>query len=463
MAISASNLLNLQAPGGTLVSSRLRRVTDPISVAPSTDTRLRHFFEGVYDLSPQSHLVRFLKALSGESGVGYLSKVYAYAHSQSVLATMRYADLDAFYGDVLGLKRMSWERTDPALYYTANTPAQWDEIEARDASYRARIEAFSRAIGMGGTPSGLIGVSSALLGAEVRLYESYLAIDETGGIEEGESHPLRPRTWGEVEEAFKRYGTLDSLTYADIEGQYGTIGRADVNDRSHFVIRPMRPISSEEAYQLRVVLDRFKPVGTMLTIDPMGLSIHTPVPMRGVTSDSVHWEVLAHVRPAPVAREHYVIGGQTPTEASFEMPRPAATNKQSEAWSYNADIVNVSGYREIAKRLWSSLDDPDDHELRITAVPGTWTANSTTRGLKVNYQRVHYRRVATAELATRDYLPEYALADQAAILKGRAASDSVALSSPVITHSDLSQQVSPIGGITRNYAVSSLEGAPISV
>lgn len=457
MAISASNLLNLQAPGGTLVSSRLRRVTDPISLTPATDVRMRHFFEGVYDLSPQSHLSRFVKAIMGESGVGYLSKVYAYAHSQSVLATMRYADLDAFYGDVLGLKRMSWERTDPALYYTANTPAQWDEIEARDASYRARIEAFSRAIGLGGTPAGLIGVASALLGVEVRLYESYLALDESGSIET-EAHPLRPRTYAEVEAAFKNYGTLENLTYGDIEGQYGTIGRANVNDRVHFTIRPMRPISSEESYQLRVVLDRFKPVGTMLSIDPLGLSLHTPVKMRGVAADSTHWEVLTLVNPSPRTREQYKVGGTTPSAPTFELPRPAATNKQSEAWSYNSDIVSVKGYREIAESAWPTLPDPESHDQRIVGGGEGWAIRGLTPGLYVNYQRVNY-----AKGGARDYRPEKALADHRTILKGRTVSDSVATSSPVITHSDLAQQVSPTGGAQRNYTISSQEGAPISV
>src|SRR5699024_9504627 len=142
--------------------SRLRRVTDPISNAPPSSVRMRHFFDGLYDLSAESHLSRFCKVLLGDAGAGYLQQVYLYARTQSVLATMRFSDLDAFYGDVLGLERMSWERTDPARYLTANTPSEWDEIEARDAAYRARIEAFSRSLGMGGTPSGLIGVATAL-------------------------------------------------------------------------------------------------------------------------------------------------------------------------------------------------------------------------------------------------------------------------------------------------------------
>lgn len=425
-----SNLMSLQAPGGTLVSSRLRRVTDPISLTPQPGSRMRHFFEGVYDLSPQSHLSRFVKTLLGDAGVGYLNKVYAHAHSQSVLATMRYADLDAFYGDVLGLKRMSWEHTDPARYYTANTPSEWDEIEAKDASYRARIEAFSRAIGQGPTPTGLTGVASALLGVEVRLYEAYLVIDEAGSIS-GAENPLRPRWWGEVESDFGDYSTLSKMTYADIEGQYGSIGRANVNDRAHFTLRPMRPISSEEEYQLRRVADRFRPVGTMLSIDPLGLSIHSPVHLRGASSDSTHWEVSSLVHPS--AQAEWAYQDDDTTVGAFEVPRPAQTNRQSEAWSYNGDIANMRSYREISKRLWPALPDPEDHTERITGVPEYWV--NATRGLWTNYQRVNYSGGA------RDYTPAKALADHITILQGRNASNGVIAASPLITRSELSQQV----------------------
>lgn len=430
-----SNLMRLQAPNGTLESSRLRPVTDPIALRPIPEARMAHFFEGVFDLSPESHLSRFVKVLLGDAGAGYMSKVLNHAHSQNILATMRYADLDAFYGDVLGLKRMSWEHTDPAKYFQINTPAEWDEIEARDASYRSRIEAFSRAIALGATPSGLRGLASALLGTEVRLYESYLMIDHAGSVSTSPT-PARPRTYGEVEADYGTYGAMQGSTYADIEGNYGSIGRAEVNDRAHFVVRPMRPISSEEDYQLRRVMERFKPVGTLMTVDTKGLAVRTPVKPRGASADSVHWEVLSLIHPEDVVSYNYGthIG-------AFEAPRPAMADKQTEAWSYNSDIVSVRGYREISEHLWPGLDDPEDHEQRITGVPDLWSANNATPGLWSNFQRINYR-----EGRVREYRPEMAISDHQTILRGRAASNGGMISSPVIRHHDLSRQIDPSVG-----------------
>lgn len=445
-----SNLLTLQAPGGTLTSSRLRRVTDPISSAPPSSARMRHFFDGLYDLSAESHLSRFCKVLLGDAGAGYLQQVYLYARTQSVLATMRFSDLDAFYGDVLGLKRMSWERTDPARYLTANTPSEWDEIEARDASYRARIEAFGRALGMSGTPSGLIGVATALIGTEVRLYESYLTIDQSGQEDPGPSEPLRPRSYTEVESIFERYATLDGMTYADIEGHYGTLGRAEVNDRAHFTVRPMRTLSGEETYQLQRVINRFKPVGTAFTVDPQGVKVTSPIKMRGVSSDSVHWEVVTTVQPTPDKVRVY--DPSTPNvpldgSARFEVVRPATHHRQGEIWSYNGDVVRTTSYRELPELFWPDLKDPDDYDQRLTGVPELWRSRHMSPPLRVNYQRVQYGKIF------KDYTPDKALADQRAILQGRAVSDSVAVASPVPTARDISDQIT--GFRSRNRIITS--------
>lgn len=446
-----SNLLTLQAPGGTLVSSRLRRITDPISSSPPASIRMRHFFDGVYDTSAESHLSRFCKVLLGDSGAGYLQRVYLYAKTQSVLATMRFGDLDAFYGDVLGLKRMSWERTDPARYLTANTPSEWDEIDARDASYRARIESFSRAIGLGGTPEGLIGVGSALIGSEIRLYESYLIIDQSGQ-EQPNNEPLQPRTYAQVESDLQRYVVLDGMTYGDIEGHYGTLGRADVNDRSHFTVRPMRVLSSEETYQLQRIIDRFKPVGTAFTIDPQGVKVTTPIKMRGVSADSTHWEIITIVQPTKERVRIY--DPETPNvpldgSARMEVVRPATHHRQGEVWSYNSDVVRSTAYRELPEAHWPDLPDPDDYDQRLTGVPEIWRSAHMTPPLRVNFDRVKY------PTGTRNYTPDLALSPQRAILQGRAVSDSVSTASPVITSPDIVGLIrGPIESVIRNRVIS---------
>lgn len=437
-----SNLIGLQAPGGALTSSTLRRITDPISILPSTSSQMRHFFEGIYDLSPESHLTRFTKALLGDSGVGYLHKIYIYAKQQSVLATMRYADLDAFYGAVLDIERFSWERTDPARYFQANTPDEWDEIDARDAGYRARIDAFSRSIALGATPSGIVGIAEALLGTECRLYESYLMIDE-GGQDTPPDLPVGVRTYGKVEEDFDRYADMENLTYADIEGGVGTIGRSDVNDRSHFTIRPMRQISLEERYQVTKVLERFKPVGSLLSLNPEGVALHSLAKIRGVHSESVHWEVIPRAYPVPTNGNLYDPEGSDdpdmhnePYGDGYDLRRPAMSGYQGEVWSYNGDVVRVRGYREIAEGLWPILPDPTDYEQRITPPPG-FQPHGYTRGLHESWERVHYKS------GPREYHPAKGLADHITLMMGRNASDGVATSSPIITEQTAAEQLRP--------------------
>ena len=114
MAYDSTNpvLLALQAPTGLPRSSQLSTVTDPITATQRTSDRMRHFFPDVYDLSPESHLSRFVKVLIGDAGIGGLTKQYAVARQQSFLLTTRYNDLDRFYGAVLGFRRMSSETLD---------------------------------------------------------------------------------------------------------------------------------------------------------------------------------------------------------------------------------------------------------------------------------------------------------------------------------------------------------------
>lgn len=425
-----------------MTSSHLRRITDPISVVPSTASQMRHFFEGIYDLSPESHLTRFVKALLGDSGVGYLSKIYVYAQQQSVLATMRYADLDAFYGSVLGVNRFSWERTDVERYFLANTPEEWDEIDARDASYRARIDSFSRAIAMGGTPSGLVGIAEALLGVECRIYESYLTIDESGA----DAPPLTPlgnRTYGQVEEVFPRYQNMEKMLYGDIEAGVGTIGRSEVSDRAHFTIRPMRNISLEERYVLTKVLDRFKPVGSLMSINPEGAALHKVAKIRGVSSESVHWEVITRAYPVNTKGPLYEPegaddpgSGREPDGQGYDLKRPAQSGYQGEVWSYNNDVVHVRGYREIREDIWFMLPDPTSYKQRITPPP-EMPHKTHTPGLEVNYERVHY---ATGP---RDYHPAKGMADHITLMLGRVASDGVNAASPMITAPTVVEQVKP--------------------
>lgn len=382
-------LLALQAPTGIPRSSTLATTTDPANPPRRSADLLSHFYEAIYDLSPESHLSRFLKVLLGDAGIGSLRKRYIVARMQSVLLTSRYQDLDKFYGNLFGFQRLAREVLTTSPYFMA-TPDEWDIIDSRDSSYRARVEQFSRSLHLGATPMGMAGVSSALLGgAEVRVYETYSFVDqneETPGYD-----PLATgNTYGDIEADYSSYEVLQAGTYADIEGGSGGYGRTTSDNRSEFIVRPKRAITLEETYELVKVLQRLKPAQALLTIDARGVGIHRPTLLRNVSADSVYWEVEAKVAP-----RKDVVGAydraETDTVAAA-MPRAAFNGYQGEAWSYNADIAAFSSYTE----------DADGRVLT----------------------RYDYERVDLMD-RTIDYPPNKGLADQTALLLGRYASDGV--------------------------------------
>lgn len=388
-------LLNLQSPTGTPRSSRLTSVTDPIGGVPRAADQLAHFWEGLYDLRPESHLSRFLKALLGDAGIGGVSKQYTVSRLHSVVMTTRYYDLDALYGSLLGVRRMASESLGNDPYTEDSTADEWAVIDDRDAAYRSRVEAFSRAMGLGATPDGMAALAQAITGVECRVHESYLDVDEAGSVPT--PAPVTGRTYGDVEHDFGYYNAMGRGSYADIEGGFATFGGSGDFDsnRSEFVVSPKRALSLEETYELSLVLRRFKPAGSLLRIAPLGVPVHRPVIPRHVYADSVHWEVLAKVAPSKAVESAYSRsnGPGIPTS----QPRAAFAGYQGEAWSFNADVSSVFSYT-----LGTGGEVKD----------------------KINYQRVVVNKVAT------DYQPARALASQQAILSGRLVSDGVAAISP---------------------------------
>lgn len=392
-------LLSLQSPAGLPIPPGTTAVTDPVSPPPRTADVLAHFFDGLYDKSPESHLSRFLKVLLGDSGVGQLRKRYLVSRFQQVILTTHFTDLDSLYGGLFGFRRLTSEALGFDPYYDAATPEEWDEIHARDSAYRNRIEQFSRALALGATKEGLEAVSSALLGGvECTIYETYMLVDENGSNPGGSPPPVNARTYGDVEQQYRYYIEMQRGTYGDIEGGSGSFGRTTTQNRSEFIVRPKRQITLEETYELTRVLNRLKPAEALLTIDPEGVAVHSPVKMRAVASDSTYWEIATKVAPRDEVAAAYARVAASGATTPVAQPRPAFTGYQGEAWSYNSDVSKVVSYTE----------DP------------TQTVVAT-----VDYQRLMRGTVAV------DFTADRALMDPAAILLGRYASDGVLASAPL--------------------------------
>lgn len=394
-SVRTAALLAMQAPQGVPQSDSVATLTNPLAPPMRTADMLAHLPDSVYDKSPESHLIRLLKILLGDAGAGGLRKQYLYSQLSQVLLTSHFTDLDRLYGAVFGFPRLSGETLDIDPYYQTADADEWEVLFARDASYRARIEQFSRAIAWGATPTGMLLASQALLGVECRLYETYVFVDEATPNPGGAPAPVAGRLYSDVQNGFATYGDMEAGTYGDVEGGVGDFGRTTRDNRSEFIIRPMRQITNEETYLLVKVLSRLKPAGALLTVDPLGVAVHDEVPLRRVSADSTYWQVRTRVAAKKENRSAYT---RTRTDNSpVEQPRPAFTYYQGEAWSYNADVVTMRSYTQDAA--------------------GDLVA-------KMDYQRLP---IPGGEV---DYTPDQGLADPVKLTLGRYASDGVLATAP---------------------------------
>lgn len=388
-------LLAMQAPTGVPRSDLFETITDPLLPPSSTREMLAHFYEGVYDLRPESHLSRFLKVILGDSGAGQLRKRYAYAHLSQFVLTAHFYDLDRLYASVFGLGRFLRERFDIDPYLDAATDAEWEAIDAADASYRNRVAAFSRAIPWAGTPNGMVMAASAVLGDECRVYENYDFLDNTDVYVAPEDPSVN--TWGDLEG--HTWGYYEGRTWASMEGGSTYQGRA--NSRGEFIIRPLRTITDEEKYHLTKVLTRLKPAKALMTIDARPAALYLPVPCHRATASSSYWHIQSKVQVNP----KYATAYARVEDGPVEQPRYAFSQYQGEAWTYNSDVVLVSSYVE-------------DDEGNVV-------------------QDYNYERIVTDDGKVVDYKPERALQSMSEILKGRAVSDGIMVS-PVAIREGLS-------------------------
>jgi hypothetical protein len=225
-------------------------------------------------------------------------------------------------------------------YLDATDPNTWDEIQSQDASYRSRLIKFSRAIPLGATYIGLKTMVEALVGASCEIYESWALVDEQLGSISGSSSVLS-YSYSLLEKTAIKWGGLEGVTWGTWGGGSITqVSRLGFNTRSDFVIQPKRELTQPEQYQLVRTIERFRPAGTSFLVDPQGVALHRDIMPRKVTADSEYWEVTSLVTPN--TNLTLPPGGIYP--ANPKQARPAFSQYQSEEWSYNGDITEISSY-----------------------------------------------------------------------------------------------------------------------
>jgi hypothetical protein len=401
-----ADLMTLQAPTSAPESDATEIVTDALLPDRTVEDRLGHMDPELYDLSENSHLMRLMKVLLGGAGAGGIRKQIAVARLQNSFRGMHFLDLDRFYGALFGIKRTQAELMPD--FGTLDRPASfdpytdaagsdtWDDVHSRDANYRDRLIKFARALPLGGTYAGLRAAAEALLSVECEVYESWIWVDEQNAV--AAQPPVLVYTYTALNQTWPTWDTIStSRLWSNLSGggSPGTffLGRTGQKNRSEVLIQPKRTIRPDEQFQAMRVMDRLKPAGSQVTLDPEGLAIHQQVPIRAVAADSEHWEIIYKTTPSPglvsPIPQRPVYPESDPAKCQ---PRPAFSGYQGESVCYNNDIVRVSSYKMIVRAVITST----------------------------NYATVIFR-----DGVSRSYLTSHAIMDGQTALAGRVVSDGV--------------------------------------
>lgn len=348
----SGTLFQLQTLVSNPLVGELPSATGMVLPDIATYDRLAHFPEELYDLRPESHLVRFLKAMLGEAGIGQLRKRYLLAQLEQSLNSTHFYDLDRFYGSLFGARRgiLGALPMDPMT--DVATPDGWDEIADFDARFRERIIKLAKAITLGGTPMGMQALAEALTGVECDIYEVWSMLDSQGPAGSG-------RTYAQVGIDFGSYGAMTPFSWAQISGgvHFGNLG---INARNEFVVRPKTIYNTsdpedavrraEDLYGIQRVIQVLKPAFTLASVDDTGLAVHQEVPIAGVSADSEFWEVITRVIPPEGLEEIYKLlykaadKRANPKGIEKVVPRPPFSSSQGQQWSYASEVASVYGF-----------------------------------------------------------------------------------------------------------------------
>jgi hypothetical protein len=411
----------------------LSTATSPANPDKQIKQRLAHFPEDLYDLRDESHLVRFCKALLGDSGAGQLRKRNAVAQFQNSMNSTHFYDLDRFYGAIFGVSRMTSELLWINDHTNVATPNEWDTMHEQDAAFRDRINRLASAINLGATYPGIKAASEALVQVECEVFEVWSLLDSygVGGI---------GRDWDDIEAMghWEDIEAQDPSPVAPTWDQVGdavVLGRTGINNRSEVVVHPKKDYSrivsedgqdeadrqrSEDMSAIVRVLNVLKPANVLLTVSPDGLALHRDAEIIHLVADSDYWEITPKVTPRPDLVNPFdpshpmyplslqqqlkgILAGQTRV-----LPKPPWSTQQWAEWSYNPSVVAVKSFT-----FRTGADDDMTH-------PGDGPITDTRSDQLVTY------RDGTRER----FSPDRAIMDPRRALAARYASEGILVSHP---------------------------------
>lgn len=382
-ATDPASLLTLQAPPTAPTNDNLTVVTSPLNIPPGIMSRLRSFPEEVYTLLPTDNLTKLLKVMLGDAGAGQLRKFGTLARMGTYLQGANFYDLDNFYGAIFNITRTVNEQLPLNPYTDLGTADTWSSIKGYDASFRSRIDQLGKAISFGPSAIGMELVAEAILQVPCSIYESWRLAD----IDAGSWAALETYSWS----------ALEAYTWTELEA-LSSSETAGYTNRKVFTVVPHRPITPEEDFALRKVLNILKPADAVLLIDDAGFSVATPITLRGVYADSEYWELIEGVIPNPAYSDFYSLDSEVLPGGFRELLRPSFTEYQGEQITYGGDIIGVSAY-----------DTNDAGDITATQVIDAYTFHDGT---------------------TIYYPPSLAIAPRFFSLSGRYVSDAILQGAP---------------------------------
>ena len=173
---------------------RLRQdlFVEPLGGPAHMEALLSHFPDSIYDKSPSSHFYKFVYSLLGPSGVGQLVRNYFQARLLFLEYNVELFDIERFYGDPFQFGRI-FEEQSFADVDESLLPENWEQIKAKDASYRSRALDFMGAVRFGSSPQGMALAAQSGLGAEVEIIERYQWL-----FDQASDQPIGVKNYGQT-------------------------------------------------------------------------------------------------------------------------------------------------------------------------------------------------------------------------------------------------------------------------
>ena len=284
----------------------------PLMPPKSTDLRLAHFDEHVYSGTPDTILYKFIDAMCGDGGAGSLKKEIFIQRLSGALEGLYGTDLDYIFGNIRFLARTGSEAYSYNPATNMLTSDQWNEVQIKDAQYRARIREFWIAAANGNISSGVRQCVHAATSSDCQVLETWRFIDSFGlseglGRASGISYAAINVVTGHrifFTDDRPIQAKSNAVTYVTSQDDSYDWLVQKVQSRNELTVVPYKKVlTPSETRLLRGMLDRITPQDSIVTINPDGLAIHIPVKIAAASADSTYYQVEKTVTPTPAVLE----------------------------------------------------------------------------------------------------------------------------------------------------------------